>query len=253
MSVGRQMNIFIGDSWDSTQGGRRQLQTARGGSNNNSCYRCGCRHLASSCRDKESDCFHCGKKGHISRACHGRRRVQTPRGPAPPPNTNPIDEEDMKEDDVELHTMFPVQSNKYPPIYVTVWLIHVPTVMEVDTGATLSVMSEETSSDMERQPTTHHKVQGKAEDLHWREYSSYGSTTGECQSCWPTERASSHNYNGKWPDSIGEELVGDASFRLEGSVPAPRCSKPGSCILATHESVFKKELGTITCAKQNST
>ena len=26
--------------------------------------------------------------------------------------------------------------------------------------------------------------------------------------------STTHNYNGKWPDSIGEELVGDAPCRL---------------------------------------
>ena len=137
----------------------------------------------------------------------------------------------MNEDDVELHTMFPVRSNKYPPIYITVWLNHVPTVMEVDTGATLSVMSEETyHQTWKDNPPLVTKFQGEAEDLHLRDYSCYGSTTGGCQSCWPTETASTHNYKRKWPNSTGEELVGDAPCRLERSVPAPRCSRPGSCI-----------------------
>ena len=44
----------------------------------------------------------------------------------------------------ELHTMFRVRSMKHLPIYATVRLNQVPVVVEVDTGATLSVISEKT-------------------------------------------------------------------------------------------------------------
>ena len=49
------------------------------------CYRCGGKHKASLCKHKETVCHHCGKKGHILRACrkraealdHHRRHLET--------------------------------------------------------------------------------------------------------------------------------------------------------------------------------
>ena len=38
-------------------------------SNAELCYRCKGRHAASTCRFRRAECHHCGKKGHIARAC----------------------------------------------------------------------------------------------------------------------------------------------------------------------------------------
>ena len=36
--------------------------------------RAGGRHPADKCRFKESDCHHCGKKGHLAKVCRSRKR-----------------------------------------------------------------------------------------------------------------------------------------------------------------------------------
>ena len=33
------------------------------------CYRCGGKHPSDKCRFRDEECHHCGKKGHIARAC----------------------------------------------------------------------------------------------------------------------------------------------------------------------------------------
>ena len=112
---------------------------------NNGCYRCSGKHLASSCRHENTVCYHCNKKGHLSRVFHNKQTQ--PASHASTPNTKSL-EEGQKQVGDELHTMFPVRSMKHPPIYATVRLNHVPVVMEVDTGVTLSVISEKTYHQM---------------------------------------------------------------------------------------------------------
>ena len=103
------------------------------------CHRCGGNHKASSCRHKETICHHCGIKGHIRRVCHKRSRGGSQR----PQNTMPVtalpEEEEQKE-----FTMFPLRNKTYQPIYITLVVNNSPLRMEVDTGATLLVISEAT-------------------------------------------------------------------------------------------------------------
>ena len=58
------------------------------------------------------------------------------------PNTNTAKE--GEDDEVHVYTMFPLRSKKYDPIYATVSVDGKPIRMEINTGATLSVISEMT-------------------------------------------------------------------------------------------------------------
>ena len=89
--------------------------------------------------NKETVCHHCGKKGHILRACRERAETRSP--PQTPRNTMPVTIEGEEED---VYTMFPLRSKKYDPIYITIIVNGAPLLMEVDTGATLSVISKAT-------------------------------------------------------------------------------------------------------------
>ena len=104
------------------------------------CYRCGGKHKASLCKHKENVCHHCGKKGHILRACR-KARSETRSPPQTPRNTMPVTIEGEEKD---VYTMFPLCSKKYGPIYITIIVNGAPLLMQVDTGATLSVISKAT-------------------------------------------------------------------------------------------------------------
>ena len=41
------------------------------------CYRCAGKHMSRDCRFKDFICNHCGKKGHIARACRSKNDSQT--------------------------------------------------------------------------------------------------------------------------------------------------------------------------------
>ena len=129
------------------------------------CYRCGGNHLANNCSFKSAECRDCGKIGHIARVCKSKIR-QTSRQPSRgtlkqpagackpqqkpvhslisgqspastsdrPPPSNKVD---------NTYTLFTLPG-KVKPLVITVNLNGVDVSMELDTEASLSIISEET-------------------------------------------------------------------------------------------------------------
>ncbi len=124
-------------------------QTKEGRSSNglNGCYRCGGRHLARDCRFKEADCHACGKRGHISRACRSEKPPTQKKGDRPGKEKTAaaynVVEEDG-EDPEEVYTMFQLTQSRSDPLYLTVTVNQKQIQMEIDTGAAVSIISEET-------------------------------------------------------------------------------------------------------------
>ena len=140
------------------------------------CYRCrGTNHLATECRFKDAICRNCSKKGHIARACRSTpqlpRRQQTSGMPMmrKPPGQQPnsrrthqiaVDSENAS-DTSDSYEMFNLSGTQGKPYFVNVQLNNCDLEMEIDTGASLSIMSEQTyhslwqtQSRPELQPTT---------------------------------------------------------------------------------------------------
>ena len=88
--------------------------------------------------------------------------------------------------------------------------------MELDTGAAISILSEETFKDLFPECTSE-KVYRAVEDVHWRE------TTSSRRDGHPspvrtatTTRSGSHGGEGRWSKPIGEELARTDQAELEG-------------------------------------
>ena len=131
----------------------------------NPCYRCGGRHKSSVCKFKEENCHFCGKKGHISRVCRSRQRQQHP-AKSRPSGANP--EHDAKHVDVKgadastvpsgsteqptdssvvedpVYWTFQLSKQGTDPLLVTLSADQADLQMEIDTGASVSVISEDT-------------------------------------------------------------------------------------------------------------
>ena len=130
------------------------------------CYRCGEKHEASACRFKEAQCFNCGKKGHLAKVCHaaknkkkkagkgadgGKREDKTNKQPTSRVKTpgkgnrtNLVDEA-SGEEDVYAATMYRVCGGSKPKAYeVSLELCGEPLKFEIDTGATRTVLNQET-------------------------------------------------------------------------------------------------------------
>ena len=107
------------------------------------CFRCGKPgHIAPKCKLANSGivCRQCGKSGHIQRACKSGQRGTVPKG-----RSRPVRQVQEEEEAVNL---LMVQEKKKPhsspPIEMKVKIDDCLVKMEVDTGATVSLMSQKT-------------------------------------------------------------------------------------------------------------
>ena len=118
------------------------------------CYRCGGKHLAPVCKFKDAECFSCGKIGHTARVCRkaktsastGRAKgSKAKKSGAPKPHkANAV----VIDDSLTVHTIFKLGGGRNAatkPLLVTVKVEGKYSLqMEVDTGASVSLISEVT-------------------------------------------------------------------------------------------------------------
>ena len=134
------------------------------------CYRCGGSHYATHCRFKDVDCRRCGKKGHLAKVCHSSKKEdhnnQTHQNPRSvnktlfktlfkynahsldhkpnPHHSATVPEEDSQSTDYPLFTL----PGNVQPIVLTMEVNGSDLSMELDTGASLSLISEQTYTNM---------------------------------------------------------------------------------------------------------
>ena len=126
------------------------------------CYRCSEKHRSSECCFQDANCNYCSKRGHISKVCCKRLREtsksdRAPQDCAPPlrrgkPQRTPQSTHLLQDDeasqvvhtDPDVYTLFKVKSGKVAPLITTVEVNGTDLAMEEDTGASLSLISEET-------------------------------------------------------------------------------------------------------------
>ena len=135
-----------------------------------SCYRCGRKgHQQSQCKFRATTCHHCGKVGHIKPVCRSLKRLSDSiRSPSDlsrhdtfnRPNRQRSSESSNRTTNRssrtaikqitenpaqnEKYSLFNLPSNTRSPLYVTVFVNKTPLTMEVDTGASFSVVSKAT-------------------------------------------------------------------------------------------------------------
>ena len=104
------------------------------------CYRCGDKHNAADCKFKTAECHKCGKKGHIARACRSKTSTKElrPQRKSMQHATNNVTK------DSEDYTMYNLSGVSVKPLKVIVRVNNADLDMEVDTGASVSIISEDT-------------------------------------------------------------------------------------------------------------
>ena len=108
------------------------------------CYRCKGKHSAKSCRFKDAECRNCKKKGHIARACMSMPRPPN-RAQGNRQQTHLLTEVENNLSDTDpASPLFNVTNTSTKPLLVTVELNQAPVEMEVDTGASVSLISKDT-------------------------------------------------------------------------------------------------------------
>ncbi|XP_048590142.1 uncharacterized protein K02A2.6-like [Nematostella vectensis] len=123
----------------------------RSKSENKECYRCGKNHHPSKCRFKEATCHYCKKKGHIVAKCLKKAKKSSettkPNSNHHPKQGKPaihVLDTDKEIEDEDIYPLFAVsQGNRQNPYLVDVELNGLKVQMELDTGASLSVIGED--------------------------------------------------------------------------------------------------------------
>ena len=95
-------------------------------------------HWASQCPFRHSTCHACGKRGHIKTTCHSTPRQQS--------KTSPKTHQPNKVHTLQIgaNNIFRCTGSSTPPMCVGLTLNKANVVMEVDSGASLSLLSEST-------------------------------------------------------------------------------------------------------------
>ena len=112
------------------------------------CYRCGrSNHAATDCRFEDAVCHNCGKKGHLARVCRSRRQGQAGKKNRTYHKTKWVQQQqpdiDESSEDSDLPLLH-VEDRSNHPITVEIEVNNRKLLMEVDTGAAVSIISEET-------------------------------------------------------------------------------------------------------------
>ena len=139
--------------------------TKNSGSRRRPCYQCGHNnHTVSECKFCEATYHNCGKVGHIAPACRSPKKTTnstTPQRPASNSRTMPqcatsrpqtkwveVESEPTDQASEEELVLFTVGAGASPLIEVKVQTNDKPLIMELDTGADISIISESTYQSM---------------------------------------------------------------------------------------------------------
>ncbi|XP_040074417.1 uncharacterized protein LOC120846646 [Ixodes scapularis] len=117
-----------------------------------SCFRCEGEHYATQCRHASTTCHKCRVKGHLARVCKGKTADATADGPTTstriPRSVHTLDGAGQSQDVSlpEVYEMWEMTSSAVDgqPFQLEVTVNGTPLLMELDTGASVSVVSEET-------------------------------------------------------------------------------------------------------------
>ena len=109
------------------------------------CFRCGKQgHAGSDCKFKEYKCRQCGKTGHLAAVCRTKRSPKSPKSRKSSGRGIKHCEPDQPDTQTSQELgLFAIGSQVERPIKVELTIDEKPVVMEVDTGAAVSVVSED--------------------------------------------------------------------------------------------------------------
>ena len=219
------------------------------------CYRCGRKHSESECKFKSATCHKCGKPGHIAPVCRSKPLTHDPRPQGPPTKktgkpkggTKWVGTDSTDTDDPLA--MFTLNGpSPQPPIVVTMEVWGKSVAMEVDTGATVSVISEEAYQalfpDQLLQTCTMALKTYTGEPMQIR---GEVHVTVRYQDQGPFELPLVV-IKGRGPTLLGRNWL--YRFRLDWtSIKAVLPGKPLDRLLQEYNSVFNDEVGTISPMK----
>ena len=213
-----------------------------------SCYRYGGRHQSKDCNFKEATCYNCHKRGHLAKVCRTKpgsdstaRRGMHYLG---------HDNEDANHD--PEYSLYNIKELVTAPLKVSVMVCGTKIGMEIDTGATKSIMSRETffrlwpsSNAPPLKPTTTRLRTYTGEVI-----KVIGEVDVEVTLEGQQEMLSLLIVDGDGPSLLGRDWL--RKLRVNWSqLNQVRQTDELQSILDNHAAVFKEELGHIRDTRAN--
>ena len=137
------------------------------------CYRCLGNHAPQACQFKEAECHKCKKVGHIAKACKIKQNHPRLEPRQRPRRTHYVDDSPGPEPD-ELtpttpdssYNLFTVTGSGHNPILLQVTVNQTAIQMELDTGASLSLINKQTFDVI----ADHSHITLRTTDVHLKTY-----------------------------------------------------------------------------------
>ena len=210
--------------------------TSKKGPEGKRCFRCGANHDPNACKYKEETCFNCQKKGHIKTVCRSKKA----------PACNLIQDNDDDESDVlPMYSAYHIVNAKEPPIEVSVEINSKPLQFEVDTGCPVTLISEETLSNVyEGKVPQLKKSVLRLKSYTGQQLKTLGMVETEIQYQNHTRVVPLTVVEGNGPSLLGRDLIREFSV-----MKISQRNLTLQDVLSKHEEVFKKGLGTLKGAK----
>ena len=219
------------------------------------CYRCGGPHLATQCRHIQTECRSCKKRGHLARVCRSAKST-------PNKTTNYITNTDStaeavvgeatsgSDSDSESYDMFTLSSDGTSPFRVDVLLNGVPVQMELDTGASLTIINETTYNQVQQQssvpqlqPTQHVLKSYSGHSIQLLGHLDITVRYGGTQVNLPV-----HVVGGGGPNLMGRDWLSHFDVDLKGlqSIISVTTDQQLSELLEKYSSVFTADLACVS-------
>ena len=216
--------------------------TAKPPADRKPCFRCGGQHDHTQCRFRDVECHACGKRGHLKRVCRSRPTDGRTPGPKQPIHKAEQDVLDLPAE----YTMYPVTGPNAKPWQTPISVEDHSLVMEVDTGAAVTVISEATFNrvgGVSSLPQLHPSMV-KLRTYTGEEIPVVGELSVKVQCQGQVEQLPLVVVAGDGPSLLGRDWL--AKLKLDWStILAVRAEKELQSVLDRYEMVFSAGLGLI--------
>ena len=214
------------------------------------CHRCLGEHTPQTCPFRHTECHKCKKVGHIAKACK-TRSPRTEKSHKQTKATNYMEEmQDTtrqgipSQDSDNSYDLFTQSSNGQEPILISVTLNQTPIQMELDTGASLSLLNKQTFDIIANKNHTTLKTT----DVHLKTYTGetveiLGSAELEVTYGEQTKQLVVHVAAGNGPILMGRDWLCNLKVSI-GELHKVQVSNELSGLLEKHKQVFSNGLGT---------